>query len=124
MNLHRLFCLGEQANKDLHTQQWIAEHQSKLFIWSCYLYEIGTPAIHDTIFDNGVKTLIAMYDELPEWFRDRVTIDQLQAGTSVGLQFSEQEKQEALDWLESVKTTNKSLGRKTPHDYFSREEAQ
>lgn len=114
---------GFEASKRIQTQRWINEHQCKLFIWSCYLYEIGTPALHDTIFDSGVKTLIAIYDELPVWFKVRVPIEQLHAGTSVGLQISEREKQEALDWLERVKEINKEMGRKTPHDYFSTGEA-
>lgn len=111
------YLAGAKASKDNHTKLWMWDWQCKVFVYSCYLYDQATPAICDSVFDDTVRHLLQAYDELPEWFTARVPKEQLEAGTSVGLSFSEQEKQAALDWLRNVTDLNNSAGRSTPHQY-------
>jgi hypothetical protein len=85
------------------------------FILDCILYERGTPAISDATFDGCSRMMSNNYEHLPEWFRKRVPKEQLDACTSVGLQYSEAEERAAPIYLEYVRSLNDLYGYPTPN---------
>lgn len=87
------------ADNSAMTEEEIWQWQCEMFIYSCYLYEKeNDPVLTDPDFDTHCALLLRAYSKLPKWFTDRVPEDQLSAGTSVGLKYSEDDISGAQAW--------------------------
>lgn len=75
-----------------------------MFILSCALYERGEDTVlSDADFDQHCAWLLSYYDDLSPEFRARVSRENLECGTALGLTFTEQEFQEGLEWHARVR---------------------
>src|SRR5258708_15917946 len=64
------------------TEEEIWDWQCKMHIWSCYLYEVeDQPALDDPSYDSLCQILLRRYDQLPAWYRERVTKGDLTSGS-------------------------------------------
>jgi hypothetical protein len=77
--------------------------QEEIFILSCFLYEAHfEPVLTDVEFDHHCKQLVVWWEDLSQEFRDRCGLN-LEAGTALGLEFTEEEKAAAKSWFRNTR---------------------
>ncbi len=82
----------------------ILDWQEAMFILSCALYENDQETVlSDKDFDFHASWLLTHYDELSPEFTARVERQNLECGSSLGLEFTEQELMDAIEWRERVR---------------------
>lgn len=62
-------------------------------------YQKDVSVVSDNMYDTMCFLLKRDYKKLPNWFKDRVSEDSLGAGTGFDISLTEEEEQEALDYL-------------------------
>lgn len=89
----------------------IYDWQCQMFIYSCYLYEVeNQPLLSDEVYDAHCQSLLRRYDQLPEWFRQRVDRERLATGTSSGLEYTVEDIMGAYKWVEDAHARRVSYG--------------
>lgn len=85
------------------TEEQIWDWQCKMHIYSCYLYEVqNKPILKDEDYDQHCQLLLRAYDKLPKWYTDRITKDQLQTASAMGIEYTDEDIKGAYEWLKSV----------------------
>lgn len=75
-----------------------------MFISSCALYEAHEETVlSDADFDQHCAFLLSVYDDLSPTFRERVSRENLEAGTALGLTFTEEERAAGREWRARVR---------------------
>lgn len=83
------------------TEHQIMEWQASMFIYTSLAYYDWAISIWpDDMFDTHCAFLLKLYPRLPLWFRTRVSEGDLRAGTGFTLVYSNDERREAVDWME------------------------
>lgn len=83
-------------------QMW--DWDARMFISASYLYYKRDISIwKDELFDHHCGWLIQHYDKLPEWFKERVSIDDLKTGSGYFLDYTEDDVIQAEEWLTRAK---------------------
>ena len=73
------------------------------FIFASYLYyELAISPMSDFDYDKLAKALLDQYETTQSWFRERVTKEDLEAGTGHMLHYSEEEMKRAEDWADKL----------------------
>lgn len=84
---------------EAETEAWIWKWQCEMFVFASYLYyEADLSVWTDEAYDQHCHFLLIKYDKLPEWFRKRVSKDDLAAGTGYALKVTDEEKAQAHEW--------------------------
>ncbi len=102
---HRLFDTFEMCLKQ-GRWSWMktvgvnfVEEQCRDWIMAGLLYEHhSTIMMSDELFDSLTLDLMSKYDTLPSWFKDRVTVEDLKAGSASGITYTDEEREEARRW--------------------------
>lgn len=93
------------------TQDEIYDWECRMFIYSCYLYDVeNQPLLSDELYDWSCRFLLERYDQLPEWFRQRVDKERLSTGTSSGLDYTVEDIMGAYKWVEDARARRISYG--------------
>lgn len=82
----------------------ILRWQEDMFILSCALYvRDHDTVLSDSAFDEHCSFLLRKYDQLSLEFRNRVPRSNLECGTQLGLEFTEEEFFLGVEWFNRVK---------------------
>lgn len=73
------------------------------YILGGYLYERQNISVmSDTSWDYMCRFLVQFYDELPEEFRARVSVEDLGTSSASGLHWTADEERDALKWAREL----------------------
>ena len=87
------------------TMGWIADWQCKMFIYASALYYQKNLSVwSDEMFDDHCRILLVIWEHCPRWFKQRVTQEDLKAGTGFALKYTDDEIESALSWYTYVQT--------------------
>lgn len=85
-----------------YLDEWVWDCQ--MFIYASLLYyEHDLSVWPDETYDNHCHTLLNWYAKLPAWFTERVSEEDLRAGTGFALKTTPAEHTEALAWYSRVR---------------------
>lgn len=81
----------------------------RFVIASILYYHHDVSPVPDSQYDNWALTLSLKYQETPDWFRERVSLADLRAGTAYALEPTPEEAAICADFVS---------GRRAVEDYF------
>lgn len=85
------------------TEEAIWKWQCNMYLYASYLYyEEDLSVWTDELYDQHCHFLLTKYHKLPEWFTQRVSKDDLSAGTGYALKLSDEEKLAARSWYAAL----------------------
>nr|WP_269929962.1 hypothetical protein [Aminobacter sp. HY435] len=75
-----------------------------MFLYASVLYyEWDLAVLTDEDFDDHCHKLLKWWPHLPEWFKARVTREDLNAGTGFAVTIANDERLAAVEWFERVR---------------------